>query len=454
MTNIDSLKRGFMASQLPQNFQDAISVADRLGIQYVWIDSLCIVQDSVSDWIFQSSLMSAVYGSSYFTIYASDAGFLRPRSKASFLEAKVCQLPGSGDWIYARYPRYENYVTGRLWERGWAFQELILPSRVLEYSPSYIRWYCNSGILIETAPDLTTSSLSRLKNKIARMNQRNQKPFEHLPYATWYELVQSYSRRKLDKDSDKLPAVAGLANLFFDLLNDQYLAGLWKKDLAAGICWRKYQESLQEPAYYTAPSWSWASKIGPVDFTFTALHNYTLEVADYSTYVHGRSRFGQVKGGYLTVKGPMRTFKIPPVTADVYGTEKNHTGIYGPPKLHSKIEENATNHCHFFEIKTQENFRNSLGTGICTFSFDVCLPADLPTLYLFKLKKEGIINIKKAEFAGSPDGLVLRRYKHEDDYLYTRIGVYQVADLNALRMASDTEYTELRGWVTETITIV
>lgn len=79
----DYMKR-IMLLDLPQSIQDAIRVARTLGFRYLWIDSLCIIQDSPEDKACEIEKMGRVYNNASLTISAGNAdqcfsGFLRGR---------------------------------------------------------------------------------------------------------------------------------------------------------------------------------------------------------------------------------------------------------------------------------------------------------------------------------------------------------------------------------------
>lgn len=55
---------------MPKNFRDAITISREPGLRYMWIDSLCIIQDSDTDWQIESSKMADIYRHGYITIAA------------------------------------------------------------------------------------------------------------------------------------------------------------------------------------------------------------------------------------------------------------------------------------------------------------------------------------------------------------------------------------------------
>lgn len=71
--NFSSFREIIPVSTLSKTFQNAIYIARYIGIEYIWIDSLCIIQDDLEDWRRESSLMATVYGGSHINLAASGA---------------------------------------------------------------------------------------------------------------------------------------------------------------------------------------------------------------------------------------------------------------------------------------------------------------------------------------------------------------------------------------------
>lgn len=59
--------------ELPKTFQEAIALTRKLGVRYLWIDSLCIIQDDHHGWEVESAKMATIYSLSYLTIAATHA---------------------------------------------------------------------------------------------------------------------------------------------------------------------------------------------------------------------------------------------------------------------------------------------------------------------------------------------------------------------------------------------
>jgi hypothetical protein len=102
--NFDRMCNGIDPSTLTKTFQDAIYITHRLGIRFLWIDSLCIIQDSVSDWAKESSTMGEVYANGIFK-YRCNGGFWWPiwvplRSKSAVSTEMPSSYWGRDSWVY------------------------------------------------------------------------------------------------------------------------------------------------------------------------------------------------------------------------------------------------------------------------------------------------------------------------------------------------------------------
>jgi Heterokaryon incompatibility protein (HET) len=163
MKTLDALKSSIPISSMSQTFVDAVKVTRRIGLQYLWIDSLCIIQDSVQDWQQESSKMCAVYSNAVVNVTATssrdgDESFLHPRLTA-------IQLPRRNDaqeslngrtlskaiWLRPILPDIN-----RLIGRAWCFQEVILAPRSLNFGYHEVHYRCRVSQRTETAPNLTT----------------------------------------------------------------------------------------------------------------------------------------------------------------------------------------------------------------------------------------------------------------------------------------------------------
>jgi hypothetical protein len=172
-SNLQDLQESISPSDLSQTFQDAIIVALRLGVRYLWIDSLCIVQDSPEDWQTESSMMDLVYKNSLCTIAASEAtephhGLFKNRDTSSLTPFKVLFTPDDrSESYYCFYDWWWPDVCGKkpLNQRGWVVQERLLSPRTIHFATP-VFWECRELIACETYPTGLPSHLVGDQQKI------------------------------------------------------------------------------------------------------------------------------------------------------------------------------------------------------------------------------------------------------------------------------------------------
>jgi hypothetical protein len=163
VTNLEKHKKGINEPSLPQTIRDAIS----LGVRFLWVDALCIVQDCINgeDWHRECSTMSDVYSNAFLTISAEVAkdsadGFLRQRTNfgANPILRKPYYLETGQECGYIWFVKRDmvNYrQTSWLSVRAWAFQERRLSRQVLDYQSCQISLSCKTGIYNETMSGLS-----------------------------------------------------------------------------------------------------------------------------------------------------------------------------------------------------------------------------------------------------------------------------------------------------------
>lgn len=156
-SNENRRTQGFLITELPQTFQDAISVTRELGQQYLWIDSLCIIQGKGGDWATEATKMEAVFQYAYCTIAATSAedstkGFLnRPEEKGS----RYVMVPKSSRGkVYICTSMDDDFdgdvMKGVLNTRAWVLQERALSRRTIHFTKRQIYWECGGGVRCET----------------------------------------------------------------------------------------------------------------------------------------------------------------------------------------------------------------------------------------------------------------------------------------------------------------
>jgi hypothetical protein len=146
--------QGINFGELPRTFQDAITVTRQLGIRFLWIDSLCIIQDDPEDWERESKRMEDVFSSAYCTIAVTCAtgsadGFLKPRGNRKYVTMRSSK--GSKFFICEAIDDFGLHVeASELNQRGWVLQERALSNRTIHFTEKQSYWECGEGIRCET----------------------------------------------------------------------------------------------------------------------------------------------------------------------------------------------------------------------------------------------------------------------------------------------------------------
>lgn len=310
---------GFDMSSLPKTHRDAIKVSRILGVRHLWIDSICICQDDVKDWERESARMAAVYANAYLTLSATGSendsgGLVGPRKPRTYVRlTQTTNNDASGSILACRVPvrRTSDEASGLdlphepICQRGWTFQERVLSRRVLHFSTEQVYFEC----LRETRSEEGLRSFcSTYKRHFLGTN---------MDLYNWYRYVELYSTRDLTYPADKLPAISGIAKVFKDQLQGEYMAGLWRGDAHRGLLWMTYgsPSGRKAPTEYRAPSWSWASVDGtiyqahrddtPHASSSTCDWDEVAKILDHHVQLAGDNPFGRVRAGWIMIKAPL-----------------------------------------------------------------------------------------------------------------------------------------------------
>ncbi|PVH96825.1 HET-domain-containing protein [Periconia macrospinosa] len=260
---------------LPKTFRDAFYIAFKLGFRFIWIDSLCIVQDDNDDWLTQASMMGSIYENASCNIAATwardgDNGCFSTREMNESTTISLDFPPGeTKDYQFDDCRRYHNELTkAPLNTRGWVIQERYLARRQLSFAQSQVYWECRELTASEQYPKGIPKDLIDDNPLLLPPGKPTLDYLDTIERRSgWIRLVNHYSLCKFSKISDKMIALAGLARQMSLMQDDTYLAGLWKKDLQDQLCWRtddKAETDVLRIPSYLAPTWSWASIDGPV----------------------------------------------------------------------------------------------------------------------------------------------------------------------------------------------
>ena len=365
---LDDHYRAIPYDRLPPTIRDAVIVCRHLGVPYLWVDSLCIVQDDELSWLEDSRDMHKIYLNCHFTIAAQEPtscklGFLGrqrygdPKWQQKF--TTECPIEGEpvATKIHNRVSRrrrainhpiegepstIEVFIRPDIVEyskddsfsfsldtRGWCLQESLLPRRKLCFNGNEMSWECHRRRICECghlrwAPSSVYGRLgASIKSKMGPPKRRWWDPQPGRRGEDWRTLVQDYAGRHLTQPTDKLTALSGLAqtiaeaNRKADGTSDKYWAGLWSAEFLHDLTWRvKHPRATRVcSSNYRAPTWSWASIDGPVEYKCSEMVStwkYKAE-KEYESTVNtvvcnpclADDPTGPITSAYAVLTGPM-----------------------------------------------------------------------------------------------------------------------------------------------------
>lgn len=292
--NINDFQIQIPPERLSKTFIEAIQTTRFLDLDFIWIDSLCIIQDDPEDWGKEASLMSGVYGGSTINIAASGAsdgsvGCFFPR-----INSPLFQVRGHGDVLFDCFPLsfFKQLTEAPLSTRGWVFQERFLPRRTIHLTSCEIFWECDVLLASESFP----KAIPKWAEKKTLMPKRP------LTSDIWADLVDEYSARELTFSKDKLVAISRLVRIFHVKMKIEYIAGLWREELEGQLCWKAYYPTSRVTPPM-APSWSWASLNGivrsrnDIDKIYSRSYAQILDI--HLAHTYPGDPFGGVSAGRL-----------------------------------------------------------------------------------------------------------------------------------------------------------
>jgi hypothetical protein len=310
-SNLDEFCHQIPPQALTKTFRDAFDICNCLGIQYLWIDSLCIIQDSSQDWEQESALMAQVYGGCVLNIAATSAnngneGCFFDRTK-SWISRIPYKAPGYETEAYHCTNQNWGQPRNALKSRGWLIQEQHLSTRTLHFTDSQVFWECfqrtSCEQYVEGAPEgylrITTPYDFATKTPVDR--------------SKWFQLLQLYVRTDLTHSKDRLVSIGGLAQEIQKSTNEEYIAGFWRGEIDDILCltWMcSSRGASPSPGVKndtsSNPSWSWAYIIkapqltlewhrGRIPILLVQLHDLKYEYATFN-------RFGDVKNATLRLR--------------------------------------------------------------------------------------------------------------------------------------------------------
>lgn len=297
-STLASYMTGVKIEELPKTFQDAIKTCSKLKIRYIWIDSLCIIQDDTEDWIRESVTMTDIYGNCVLNIAASSASSGNQGCFYKRQHISRCHISLKSDentntsFVCTNTERHplDDHNVCPLELRGWTLQERLLSPRTVHFTREEVFWECRSKFASESAPFNCKGPYSLSKNSLSMKR--------------WIQIVREYATRKLTYEKDRLIALAGIAEKIQQQTNNEYCAGMWYgENLIDHLCWTFSPSVRERVSPPRAPTWSWASISGDFRILHCTLNIRLSKVLKLEKPTSG-NQFGDMPNAVLWLSCP------------------------------------------------------------------------------------------------------------------------------------------------------
>ncbi|CZR63669.1 uncharacterized protein PAC_13566 [Phialocephala subalpina] len=376
---------------VPKTFQDAIQITRALGIRYLWIDSLCILQDDEHDWEMEAARMSEVYSNSYLTLAASagadpEHGLLSSRwtrcsyipgfvsysteprhQRLSIASLDVRQSNGKSIYVRSRihlaHDRFretdiaEKHIEDApLLTRAWVLQERLLSARTVHFHAEELVWECRSGMGCECG-NINSKYTLRIINQPMQGWLKHTLGVVFNPDVSkdglrhvWLDLVSEYSRLHLTRESDRLPALSGLAKSFSGNGLGSYLCGIWSEDFPRSLLYERVNPVLvpdsTDPIFASQPSWSWASipKLADSATSYNLIMQGNFTVCPYFVIITaeclstGSNPYSWVLTSALRVRARTRAVTLDQLSPSRVSTLRFHNDRRTPLSLEERLD--------------------------------------------------------------------------------------------------------------------
>lgn len=415
-SHVKEMRAGISIERLPQNFRSAIQTCRSLGVKYLWIDSLCIIQSgkgSREDWLLHLSAMQAVYANCLINIASARASNANESCYTSrnLEHVEACIVPFSTYHSGFENPGprlliYEElFVTGRqltpLGSRGWVVQERILSPRVLHFAAKQVFWECSES---QNECEAYPAGLDHKFRPCGpfELPTRGSPPSEN-DHILWQQLIWTYTACSLSRpETDKLGAFSSIAEHMASIFKDDYIAGHFRSELPEALLWSISRGSTPSapPGFsnsYRAPSWSWA--------------NTDVQIQPYAMYKGTYNLDGSEPSFLLNILG----FRIDLLDSRNAFGPLQHAELILSAKMAQLVWDNT------IPLKKTEFVMPKLGYSFCStfFYFD--------NEAAFFSDQRGVMVLVVAGYEGwCIDVLIVNATESEGTGIYRRLGMARI----------------------------
>jgi hypothetical protein len=416
-SNYDAFHRSIPYELLSRTFKDAIYAAQRMGFEYIWIDSLCIIQHDEEDWSKEAGAMDKVYAGSSLSLAATSgkdgqSGLFSYRNPRAVVPCISRSLEFNvNDFLIYQGMLWDDAVgKSPLSRRAWIVQELFLAPRTLHFGSNQLLWECAAGSACESLP--WDPSLG--KNCLPCTPSYSRGRGIGLQRA-WCTVLESYSTALLSFESDKFVALSGVAKYLSEKGLGTYVAGLWRHNLELQLLWQtEFRRCGSLPSRYRAPSWSWAAIDGTTIIPYEGIEELYFQEFEmvYDTFIRvldiyikpkvEGDVFGQINYASLRIQCPQ--LKTLPTL------ERNHRG-----EIRELFDGREMIHAYLDAVETEES-----------------LPGEVFLLHIMEFGGVGV----DGPYLVGLTGLILRPSELGPNY-YERIGRFWIDGYPSPRLCRD-----------------
>ncbi|CEI60350.1 hypothetical protein FVEN_g6506 [Fusarium venenatum] len=323
--------KGFNWDHLPKTFQDAFKIASWLELNWIWIDSMCIVQDSKSDWKIETRMMDQIYMGAKINISAdigvdSQAGCFAQRTNTDITPLQLVDRSLEKEWAVTTDDTFEWMNSAPSIRRAWIHRERQTSRRIIHCTAKEMVWECcgfdNARFASETMPqgspfEKIFNGETNFQTQIAHASDRNLRGSERRErlHMLWNSNCQDFTNKSVSQTSDMPYILWGMAFRFHTLFRgEEYGCGHWRSNLAESLTWW-IPGVKPECEDYLAPSWSWLSAGCPVQLVHLDLRRHKRAVVDILSISRGFESylddgFGKHAFGSMSVNGFLRKVRF------------------------------------------------------------------------------------------------------------------------------------------------
>jgi hypothetical protein len=325
---MDALSENIDLGSIPKTFHDAIVATSKLEVPYLWIDTLCILQDDPDDWKEQSQKMGSIYANAYLNLSAN----VSPNSHSGIfvdrkLTTSVFQVNSDGLCI-TNQPEASwqtDVERSLLHSRGWVLQERLLSRRSLNFAANQVYWRCRNHIIAEdgtyfpvTDRNLTQAAVQFAERKLDYSRKGSNSLLFDIDHM-WQDILQKYSRCNLSYSTDKIPALLGLGEVINKITGLTFFYGHWfdqSTEPPSSLIWcigPDYSDSNLGKRRH--PTWSCTSLDGVLGFQ-TCRVKFDFSLAEPHWFQKGSfvqpEPPSEEQGSSLKIRGRLRSGKRDP----------------------------------------------------------------------------------------------------------------------------------------------